>query len=367
MDLSQIDYHIANLEESLEFLKQIKKMQNELKALGNVESMKEQLNFLMNQMASFQQQGQEIQGMLEGHQENTPLIEITDEPADPSCELTNVTEVYNDMEELVKFRKLLMSEKWPTAVPQHQIIDLNDDGKKLIRAGNILNNLVRQRMDDATFLDFGCGEGHIAYKAAQEKNPKMSIAYDIQPQGWERFDQMPNFVATDRFGEVSSYSPYDFIILYDVLDHAVNKDPEEILLDIRKLCKEDTKIFIRCHPWTSKHGTHIYRKLNKAYPHLVFTDEELSKLGQKSEWPTLKIIHPISTYKEWFNKTGFEIVKEDIIKEPVDEFFEHITKISDKIKAHWKDKSPIEAYSTGKEFPKDIMQVQFVDYVLRKL
>jgi len=76
---------------------------------------------------------------------------------------------------------------------------------------------------------------------------------------------------------------YDFILINDVLDHAA--DPLDMLEQVNKIRNPETKIVVRCHPWTSRHGTHVYKQMNKAFLHLIFNPyhyDQCILLGESS-------------------------------------------------------------------------------------
>jgi hypothetical protein len=147
----------------------------------------------------------------------------------------------------------------------------------------------------------------------------------------------------------------------DVLDHT--KNPLEELKKIHSIKTPQTgKVLLRIHPWTSRHGTHLYKKLNKAYLHLVFSEEELYSMGLEDNY-TIKLIDPVSAYKKMFKEVGFSVLKEDITTQPIEMFFTHTEEILRRIKSRWKN-STIPELAAGTIFPREILEIQFIDYVL---
>jgi len=203
---------------------------------------------------------------------------------------------------------------WPNAAHPLQIASNTQD--KELRAISILDTFVCRRL---TGLSFFCEDE------------------DVTKQAYIR--------------GAKSTPPYDVVVLYDVLDHSQN--PVEDLLKVESLSNSNTKIYVRCHPWCSPHGTHLFQ-LNKAYAHLVYPE-----LGGKF---TQKIIHPIPTYRKWFSDAGFSIVTHKETCCDVPKFFES-PEIADKIKVHWKD-SPDPKLRSGELFPTQSMCQVFRDYVL---
>ena len=234
-----------------------------------------------------------------------------------------------------KLRALLRGTKWPFAVHPNLLI-ANNDQDKLERADSILDWMMGNNLQDKKFLDFGCGEGHVAYQASQRA--KLSIGYDINETGWERFKGTDRFLLTSEFQEAHRHGPYDVILLYDVLDHIMTEEPQDVLKDLRSVLKDDGKVYVRCHPWCSRHGTHAYKSLNKAYIHFFFTPEELEKMGVSS-LPTRKIIHPITTYDDWFQKAGLKKIdsESNVMRETIEPFFQQEDILCKLIKDHWKE------------------------------
>ena len=118
--------------------------------------------------------------------------------------------------------------------------------------------------------------------------------------------------------------------------------------------KKTGVVYVRCHPWTSRHATHLYKQgINKAYMHMFLSFDEIGKLIKEKPMFTRNEKNPMEAYRWWFR--NFKIVKERTIKEPVSDFFKHpdfktllaneqnILEIDDFLK---------------------LMEIQFVDYVL---
>lgn len=244
--------------------------------------------------------------------------------------------------ELTELRMLAQSDLWPLAVPKNLISEENAESQ-MARATGILHELVGN-LSGKKFLDFGCGAGYVT-DVAQNIFGATSIGYDIKENiSWSHRECR----LTDKISTVKELALYDIILLYDVLDHVDN--PVEIL----KLCKElkatDGRIHVRFHPWASRTGTNLHKSLNKAYLHLVFNDKELASLGVISEKTTK--LDSIAVYKEWIKEAGLMINSESSIKQEVELFFTHNPAILRRIKSNFG------------VFPRDLLEVQFVDYVL---
>lgn len=278
-----------------------------------------------------------------------PTTETTAVPPEPAP-VTVPAQEYSDFDSL---KTALLSDKWPSAVNPNLICDPNSEVDKKERGIGVVELLVEDPLSsEDKFLDYGCGEGHCAAAAASVLGCKLSVGYDPKPFNWPTVD---NTTFTSSYDEVMSLGPYKAILIFDVLDHVENSGPSDLLIKAANLLTPDGKIYIRCHPWTSRHGTHHYHKLNKAFVHLVFNESELNQLTDYEPDPNLKITFPMHSYKLNFDKAGLKILSERKITEKVESFFK-IPKISERI-----------IKNTGHEqFPEFQMGLQFVDYVLSK-
>lgn len=206
---------------------------------------------------------------------------------------------------------LLNDVEWPEAAPQFLICE-DSESDKMDRAEGILD-YIGDNLEGKKVLDFGCGEGHVALKASETAS--FAVGYDIVQPTKTGNDKC---LLTNDFGKVKEQGPFDLVILYDTLDHC--KDPVEALKQVKLVSGPNTKIFVRCHSWMSRHGAHLYKQLNKAWVHLIFTEEELAKVGVKMDF-VQKYYLPIKTQNDWFKESGFKVVSSDIIKSLVEPFF----------------------------------------------
>lgn len=247
------------------------------------------------------------------------------------------------------------SDMWPQAVSPHLIVsnETDDPIKKRFRAVQMIG-LMGVATAGLRVLDCGCGEGYTTSEIAGN-NASNVIGYDITRFGvWDNF-QKPNLMYTTDRKTVESQKPFDFIVLYDVIDHLEGENPDEFLSWVASLLSPGGKVFLRCHPWTARHGGHLYEKMNKAYIHLALTTDELVRAGLKTI-SNLKITRPLATYDNLIAKAGFAVVNRKGHTEPVEDFFSG--EILDRIiKVTWN--GAIDHQTALK-----IMSNQFVDYVL---
>lgn len=255
-------------------------------------------------------------------------------------------------------KSLLDSNEWPEAVFGAQIADENSESDKAERAEGI-SDILLPPFSGKKFLDFGCGEGHVAKYVSGEAS--ISVGYDIEKSlssklEWENKNE--KFLLTTDFDKVMSEGPYDIIMIYDVLDHSSDV-PSEILLKAKSVLAEDGRIYLRCHPWTGRHGGHAYRKINKAFVHLAFREEELDHLGLKLEH-NRKILFPIKTYNQAIEEAGLERESEpEIDTQEVESFFEENPLVKSRILAAF----GLEEWTAEK--PVFQMSQCFLDYVLK--
>lgn len=291
-----------------------------------------------------------------------PKIEALKVAESPKL-LAEPTPVVASKEVPVELINLLNSKEWPAAVDPTLICDITSDQDKEDRAEGILDLIIDAHLENLKFLDFGCGEGHVVNKS-KIQNPRMSVGYDIvKSEKWEKWEKTPNSMFTDDWSSVKSAGPYNVILMYDVLDHMTGSIDEVVskLKDVKSVLAPNGKIYVRTHPWCSRHGTHLYHKLNKAYVHLVFSNEELESLGHKQQ-QVRPIIHPMAEYEGMFTKAGLKVISKQQIKEAVEGFFIKNPTIALRIKKNYSN-SPDSSLRNG-AFPTFQLEQQFIDYVL---
>lgn len=264
----------------------------------------------------------------------------------------------SDFEEL---KKLLNADAWPEAVNNFQIADEQSEKDKDERAEGIVNFLfASEDFSDKKFLDFGCGEGHLANYISQKTS---SVGYDISI-GNSRFkweSKIDNLFLTSDFDNVKSNAPYDIILIYDVLDHA--DDPIDILNKAKSVLSESGRIHLRCHPWCSRHGGHLYKQINKAFAHLIFTESELLEMGINLD-KTIKnkVIYPIAHYEGITSSSGLKIISREIDEQDPEDFFSNNDLVSKRIKAAIPEKNGTKIREL---FPFFQIKQCFLDFILK--
>jgi len=250
-----------------------------------------------------------------------------------------------------ELRNLLKQEVWPAAVSEDLLCSENLDDDKLARAADICEKILRTETQATKILDFGCGEGHTTYLMATLSDAEVVLGFDIESHEWN-FGQSENLIFSQNFEKVKSFGPFDSILVHDVLDHC--HDPEETLQSIKQLKSQEGKIYLRCHPWTSRHANHLYRQVNKAYLHLIFSEDELYSMGVTPNY-CFKNNDPIDYYEKLFKKHNLKILSKNTVKQPFELFFLTRPSILKRMKNNLE--------LTGK-LPIELLEVQFVDYTL---
>ena len=183
------------------------------------------------------------------------------------------------------------------------------------------------------------------------KKASLSVGYDIAKTGALEWENESTCFLSNDLDKIISKGPFDYVVLYDVLDHCIN--PIDALMNVLKICHAKTEIFVRCHPWTSRHAGHLYKQLNKAFIHLIFTQEELQKMGLKTEEYHNKYFYPLATHKFWFDSCNMVRTDQEVIKSPVEKFFRRPLITA---------RLPLEQYRG--EFPEFQMSQIYIDYYL---
>jgi SAM-dependent methyltransferase len=248
---------------------------------------------------------------------------------------------------LTELRSHLTNPDWPLAIEWSLICDTEEKIK--LRANGILDLLVGERLKGKKFLDFGCGEGH-TIEAAKAREAELAFGFDLDKNKY-KFD-LQDF--TDNFEIVKEKAPFDVILLHDVLDHAVVLDPINILMQAASVLAKGGRIYVRTHPWSSRHGGHVYLNKNLAFLHLILDEIELMRCEGWQIEPNIKVINPLETYRSWFEQAKLEVKNEFVIRSDVEEFFDNVPAIHEKLKKYWGDAATA----------KSNMEIDFVEYIL---
>jgi len=202
--------------------------------------------------------------------------------------------------------EMIKSPQWPEAVPSDLICSDTEEDKQE-RAEGIIETFITTM--PAKFLDLGCGEGHVV--AAMSNRCQKAVGYELIQQGTLNWEAPEGYLLTTQIEKIQDNAPYDAILIYDVIDHIIgsqnNSQLAPIMAQAKQYLQADGKIYLRAHPWTGRHGGHLYKKLNKAFAHFFLTKEEINTLGHEEEL-IQKLLHPIGTYNFLFNKMGLKVL-----------------------------------------------------------
>lgn len=279
-------------------------------------------------------------------------------PPKPQAGLDSVTEEQksSNLDNFEKIKEAFNSDKWPEAVNPNLICDPTSETDKVERGRGIIELMIEEDLKNLKVLDYGCGEGHCAHLAADYKTAT-SVGFDIvKSSSWDAL-QKEGVILTTDFGQVKENGPYDIIILFDVIDHIKGDDPVSILEKVKSVLKEGGKVYMRCHPFMSRHATHLYHAANKAYIHLVFDAEELKQIVPNAPYfeENIGVKYPLKTYHDYISQAGLRSINRRDITEKVELFFK-IPKIAERIMKN----------TEFDQFPEFQMGLQFIDFVLKK-
>ena len=284
----------------------------------------------------------------------TTLIDVASKLSTDNHAVNKIMEMVNQLDsyEFELLKLILESPDFPVAVEPSLICDENIEEDKNDRAKAIIEIFLNANIENASFLDFGCGEGYVV-KEAWEHGADVAFGYDLLPHSWVSS-------CTMDFSIIKENSPYDIILAYDIIDHVT--PPDFYIKQMKDLLAPKGEIHARCHPWCSRHASHLYKCFNKAYAHLIFTEEELQNMGCFNKF-TQRVIHPVNYYEKLFKGAGFHIKSRSIIRELIPPIIMNNKLIRNRIINHWAG-SHEDKLRTGKKFPKDQLEQQFHDYVL---
>ena len=152
---------------------------------------------------------------------------------------------------------------------------------------------------------------------------------------------------------ISAKAPFTIISVYDVIDHIEQQeDAIKAMRQVRAVSDKDTVIRVRCHPWTSRHGAHLYHSINKAFAHILLSDAELQKHMTE---PVRKVTRPLAEYKTIFESAGLQIEsmrKSETALEPLFQTPELVAAFEKKL-------------GHNQKWQQSVLPITFVDFVLK--
>lgn len=252
---------------------------------------------------------------------------------------------HDKLAELTDLRVLAKTKNWPIAIDEK--ISVIEHLRKFVETISV-------SLKGKNVLEFGCCDSELAAILKNECGAKKVVSYDLELCKFRQntiSDQ--GVIYTDNFRIVQQNSTYDIIVINDVLDHI--EKPVYWLKQLNPLMIENSRIFIRFHPFTSRNGTHLADQMNKAYMHLVFSDDELATFGIANKF-TRKITDLQVSYERFIEESGFKILNQNIKKTPVEILFSTDDRIANRIRRNLQTDKNIN----------DIIEIEYIDYELMK-
>ena len=243
---------------------------------------------------------------------------------------------------------LIKSDDWPQAVDINLVCDESNEKDKTERAESIVTLVINNAHYGKRVLDFGCGEGHVA-DFMLKYGASNVVGYDIQ----NKFSNFEKVLLTTNWDIVEKNGPYDFINVYDVMDHLENINQIEAFILLKSVLAEGGKIYVRYHPYMSRHGAHIYKHLNKAFAHIFLEEDEIKELVPvESMIFTHAITFPQTSYSHFSKLAGLKTEASYNTTKKVEDFFNNLS-----IQNYLKNKLKIS------KFPIHAMTIEFIDKV----
>lgn len=250
------------------------------------------------------------------------------------------------LKELTDLRYEIKKDTWPEA----ESPKLTQSQKSMKLFGELISTPVKNK----NILEFGCCDCELSSLLKSKFGAKTVVAFrleDCQSTDTNLLD--PNVIFTDKFRVAQQIAPFDIIILNDVIDH-LEKPVFWIKQLAKMLSKETGRMFVRCHPWLSRNGTHLSEQMNKAFLHLMLSDDELGTLGVSNKF-TRKITDGMDSYKRFFEESNLKILNHKFYTKSIEVSFLKNQVILERIKKFTKiDKNLLEK-----------LEVEFIDFELK--
>ena len=242
---------------------------------------------------------------------------------------------------------LMAIDCWPKAVVDY-VDKTPTEIEQKKRAKIIIDSSIQKPIEGASVLDIGCADGWTTSDIMQRGAASVYGFDVIKHDRW-------NYLTGPQYTTDYSVIPNDFfdiVLMYDVLDHC--EDAERTMQLALSSLKKSGTVYVRCHPWTSRHATHLYKQgINKAYLHLFLSWSEIRSLTEATPIFTRQEQNAVEAYRWWFR--DFNIVAERFTRETVSDFFKNPA--FKELIANEQHIQDIDAYL-------QLMEIQFVDYVI---
>jgi hypothetical protein len=227
--------------------------------------------------------------------------------------LAEMVAKYEELQPLIIKAQQLLSQdyqNWPKARPEHQLRENMGKWELMFEALNRASHISEDTTNKKVLL-IGCDDPYLPDHYAAEA--EMVLSYNRKTQ-WDDFsNNKKNLVFTDNIQDAYFKAPYDLVIYWDILDHyfedyvtqkyelseELGVNHKNFLEMGKQLLRPEGKMFIRCHPWYSRHGGH--QNNNVAYNHLLIDESEYYKLQDSRDLITHRICDPVGYYKRLIN------------------------------------------------------------------
>lgn len=237
---------------------------------------------------------------------------------------------------------------WPIALPESVIV--RSDSQKWARANTILTKFEKIK---GPVLDFGCGEGHTTISLRDLGSD--ATGYDIKDhESWVSLSS--DGVFTTDWDIIQDKGPFQSVLFHDVVDHVENESIEDVMQKINSVLVDNGRVYVMAHPYSSRHGGHLYEVENKAYLHMLLDDDKIKEIYPDIP-PNQKIVKPQGNYQRFFTGS-FTIEHKKVIPQSIEPWI--LTNLLPEIKERWyQDLQP--------EQVEKILQIGGIYYTLRKL
>ena len=138
-------------------------------------------------------------------------------------------------------------------------------------------------------LDFGCGDGHLSFFLAKEKQPVRVLGVDIdelaisRAKNWLKKTIVPegvniNFVLGSTDGLPIPENSIDTLLAFDCLEHVMS--PEEILNEWYRVIRPEGRCLIKWFPYKGPWGPHMEALIPVPWAHVFFGERAMFRAAE---------------------------------------------------------------------------------------
>lgn len=177
------------------------------------------------------------------------------------------------------------------AQPMRRTIDRREYGtwrhQSLSQSWKAFSDL---HVDNKIVLDFGCGDGQMAFFIATQKKPKAVVGVDIDEEAIQRCisvakrTELPKdievrFVKGDVVGLPFPEKMFDTLLAFDCLEHVLS--PNSILKEWFRVLKPGGRCLIEWFPFKGPWGPHMESLIPIPWAHVIFSERTLFRTAEK--------------------------------------------------------------------------------------